>query len=279
MFKPSPKGFVPPMPPDITSSSESSPVQQQGMLPEQHAGLGRPGLHPPISGLPGSPQPGYMGMPFGYPAGFGGYAEVEDFAGGPGSGFADPNMAMQRYQGGRKGGGQQPSQLRSPGGVPAGLPGQVAQRGYPAPFGYAPAGPPAMGYGFSPYPQPSPYPYAPAGFPFGGNPAAAAAMFGSGAAPAGYVTPYMTPLPQQSLLDPVIPPATAGMGRPGGGAGMGGGSVIGRPGQQEVDMAIGKWFPGVDCAFVWSIIVASTFTPYTHTGDYCRRSRTRPPGL
>lgn len=255
MFKPSPTPFVPPIPPDVTSSSESSPVQNQGMLPEQHSSLGRPGLaHPPISGLPGSPHAGYMGMPgYGYPAGFGGYAEVDDYAGGPGSGFADPNMAMgmmQRYQAPRRPGGQQPSQLRTPGPASAGLPGQgqMAPRGYGAPFGYAPAGPQAMGYGFSPYPQPSPYPYAPAGFPYGGNPAAAAAMFGSAAAPAGYATPYMTPLPQQSLLDPVIPPTTAGVGRPGGGAGMGGGSVIGRPGQQEVDMAIGKWFPGTDYA-------------------------------
>ncbi|KAG9010220.1 hypothetical protein FRB90_007968 [Tulasnella sp. 427] len=246
MFKASPTPFVPPIPPDVTSSSESSPMPQQGMLPEQHPGLGRPGLaHPPISGLPGSPQMGYMGMPaYGYPAGFGGYAEVDE--------FADPSMAMgmmQRYQPPRRPSAQQPSQLRSPAGAPAGLPGQMAPRGYPAPFGYAPAGPQALPYGFSPYPQPSPYPYAAGGgFPYGGNPAAAAAMFGAGAAPAGYVTPYMTPMPQQALLDPVAPPAPTAMGRPGGGGGMGGGSVIGRPGQQEVDMCVGKWFPGTDYA-------------------------------
>ncbi|KAG9015917.1 hypothetical protein FRB90_004195 [Tulasnella sp. 427] len=97
--------------------------------------------------------------------------------------------------------------------------------------------------------RPSPYPYAAGGgFPYGGNPAAAAAMFGAGAAPAGNVTPYMTPMPQQALLDPVAPPGPTAMGRPGGGGGMGGDSVIGRPGQQEVDMCVGKWFPGTDYA-------------------------------
>ncbi|KAG8901605.1 hypothetical protein FRB99_005200 [Tulasnella sp. 403] len=254
MYKRSPAPFVPPIPPDVTSSSESSPVMQsQGFPPDQPTGLGRPGMVPQLGGPPGSP--GAVVGAFGYPA-FNDYAELKEFRD-----FQEMSM-MQRWQQTRGGGGgpqgsAMSAGLRSPGPPSAAGAGQVGRPIYGgAPtFGYTPA-PPQIGYGYSPYPQPSPYTYqaaaAAGGFPFGGGPAAAA-MYG---APAPFATPFMTPLPTQTLLDPVGQPPGGALMRPGS-------SMIGRPGAQVVDMAIGKWFPGPEYAPVLDHLCFNVVKPPT----------------
>ncbi|KAG8885959.1 hypothetical protein FRB97_008497 [Tulasnella sp. 331] len=261
MFKRSPAAFIPPVPADVTSSSESSPVlRAQQLAPDQTGAgaLGRPQLgHPSLSG----PPPGSPAAYGQYP----GISEIQEY-----QEYQDMNMMMmQRWQQqqSRRPTQQQAATLRSPG--PGGKdPVSAGGRGYyggggaaaAAQFAYAAAGGPPQappgpyGYGFSPYPQASPYPYqTPGGFPFG------AGMYGQPAA--GYVSPYMTPLPTAGLLDPM-----GGMGGMGGGqvprpggmpAGMGGGgmgalvpqggpSLIGRPGASQEVTVVGKWLPGIE---------------------------------
>ncbi|KAG9022388.1 hypothetical protein FRB95_014866 [Tulasnella sp. JGI-2019a] len=259
MFKRSPAAFIPPVPPDVTSSSESSPVlRAQQLGPDPTGALGRPQLsHHPSGAPPGSPT-AYGQYP--------GINEIQEY-----QDFQDMNMnmnmmMMQRWQQQqtRRPPQQQAATLRSPG-PPGKDPMGGGGRGYyggggggpaaAAQFAYAAAAASAPhGYGFSPYPQPSPFPYqAAGGFPFG------AGMYGQ---PAGYASPYMTPLPSAGLLDPM-----GGMGGMGGGqvprpAGMppqmGGGpgmgalvpqgapSLIGRPGAAQEVTITGKWLPGTE---------------------------------
>lgn len=271
MFKRSPAAFIPPVPPDVTSSSESSPVlRAQQLAPDQTGAgaLGRPQL---------GHHPSHGGPPPGSPAAYGQYpgiSEIQEY-----QDYQDMNMNMMMMQRWQQQQTRRPSQqqMRSPG--PGGKdPVSAGGRGYyggggaaaAAQFAYAAAGGPPQappgpyGYGFSPYPpQASPYPYqTPGGFPFG------AGMYGQ---PAGYVSPYMTPLPTAGLLDPMggmggmggQVPRPAGMAAAMGGGGMGalvpqgGPSLIGRPGASQEVTVVGKWLPGIECEYRWSLLTTS----------------------
>jgi len=242
MFGRSPQPFIPPIPPDQTSSSESSPILRGGM------------------GLPGDPHHPPGGQ-YHNPA-FNEYGDYNDLK-------EDINaMIMQRWANPRRPSGQggasaPPAHRPDPrGGGGGGGPPAMMSRQYAA-YGYAAAPPatpgPQYGYGYSPYPQPSPYAYPQpgAGFPFG-------AYGGQGMMPPqAYMTPYMTPLPTPGVLDPPAPSGHPPAGLIGGG--------FGRPGAAEAETAIGKWFPGTDCQ-----LSSSSLTHPPTLISHFRCSRPRP---